>query len=221
MKLKLKLVGPNIYCIVASNYRLLAQTFVRIQEFYESPFKQIRGKHFTLSFFKKLYSKDRGYFSYYEDWAGFNVPGHVVIDFFNTFVDLSPKEKCLKKLLQKALMSNEKFYVIGIPKRSHQDVFSHELAHAFYYTSIKFKRMMMHVTRKLSLKIKRQIFAKLKEIGYNGSVRFDELQAYMATTKIKHLIDYFGYGIRLSHVEPFRKVFSKFKYDNLPTLQLT
>lgn len=220
MKLKLKNIGPNIYCIVASNHRLLAQTFVRIQEFYESPLKQIRRQHFTLTRFKKLYTNQKGSFSYYEDWAGFNVPGHVVIEFFNKFKDLSPKERKLKSLLIKALALSEKFYLIGIPARSKQDVFSHELAHAFYYTSEKFKRMMLHVIKTLTPMVKHQIFIRLKEMGYSGNVRLDELQAYMATTKVKHLQDYFGSGIRKHHVEPFRKVFSNFKYEHLLTLQL-
>lgn len=223
MKLKLKNFGPNIYCIVASNHRLLAQTFVRIQEFYESPLTEIRGKHFTLTHFKKLYTKQRGSFSYYEDWAGFNIPGHVVIEFFNKFKDLSPKERKLKSMLWQAFAlakMSEKFYLIGIPARSKQDVLSHELAHAFYYTSVKFKRMMLHVIKTMATKVKRQIFKKLKEMGYSGNVLLDELQAYMATTKVKHLQDYFGSGIRKHHVEPFRKVFSNFKYDHLPTLRL-
>ena len=210
-KLRLKKLGPNIYCIVASSHHLLASTFVRLQEFYESPYKQIKGKHFTLTHFKSLYAKDKGGFTYYEDWAGFNVPGNVVLEFFHKFKDLSPKERRLKKLLTDALKSSIRFYVIGVPRRSNQDVVSHELAHAFYYTMPSFKRAMRVAIKRISPKVKRQVFSKLREMKYCNNVLPDELQAYLATTKMRHLKEFFGYGITIFHTLPFRRVFNSFR----------
>jgi hypothetical protein len=37
----------------------VSRVFVRIQEFYESQFSEIRGKYFTLNQLKKLYSKQQ------------------------------------------------------------------------------------------------------------------------------------------------------------------
>jgi hypothetical protein len=53
---------------------------MRAQEYYESPFKQIKGKEFTIIKFMELYSKRFGEnaFTYTTDWAGFNIPSKVL-----------------------------------------------------------------------------------------------------------------------------------------------
>ena len=57
---KLEKIQDGIYhCIIDDMYDL-AMTFCRIQEFYESPFSQIRGKNFKLLDFMRIYSKNNG-----------------------------------------------------------------------------------------------------------------------------------------------------------------
>ena len=199
-----------IYCVIAPNTRELARIFVRLQEFYESPFKEIRGNYFTLKEFKAIYSKDKdGVFTYYDDWAGFNVPGHVVVEFFKRFTDLSPKERMLKKLLLEALTQDEKFYVIGVQQRNNRATLEHEIAHALFYTNPVYKKTMLKHGRKLSPRVRKQVFDKLKKMGYCGIVRYDELQAYMATSRLVDLIHWFGQGIIASHSKPFKHTFKK------------
>lgn len=210
-KVTLKKLSPQVYCIVVSNLRLLTQTFVRLQEFYESPFKEIRGQHFTLNQFKKLYSQDRDGFTYYEDWAGFNIPGHIVINFFKIFKDLSPKEVRVRNLLKDALASEDRFYVIGIPKLKNKEVINHELSHALFYTIPSFRKQMIKVALRMPNSVKRNVFRKLKEMGYSNSVKIDEFQAYMATGNLSNLRYFFGTNIKTCHVAPFRNVFHRFK----------
>lgn len=210
-KIILKKLSPQIYCVVVSNLKLLAQTFVRLQEFYESPFKDVRGKHFTLDQFKKLYSKNGGGFTYYEDWAGFNIPGHVVRNFFRIFKDLSQKEIRIKNLLKDALSADGRFYVIGIPKLKNKEIVNHELSHAMFYTVPAFRKQMTKVALRMPETVKRDVFRKLKEMGYSNNVKIDEFQAYMATGNLANLRYFFGSNIKSCHVVPFRTVFHKFK----------
>ena len=51
--------------------------WIRIQEFYESPDKHVRGLHNTIEHLVERELKENNAFSYLEDWDGFNVPGHV------------------------------------------------------------------------------------------------------------------------------------------------
>lgn len=200
-----------VYCIIARNTQELSKIFVRLQEFYESPFKNIRGNHFSLNEFKAIYSKNKnGVFTYYDDWAGFNVPGHVVIKFFEVFTDLSPREKRLKTMLVDALASKEAFYVIGIPSRHRKSIWEHEMAHALFYTQPSYKKAMLQHGRKLPKKIQAQVFEKLKRMGYCGPVKHDELQAYMATSRVADLIHWFGQGLMAHHAKPFKDTFQKY-----------
>ena len=199
------------YCVVAPNMKELARMFVRLQEFYESPFPQIRGKHFTLKKFKSIYSKDKdGVFTYYDDWAGFNVPGHIVIEFFQRFKDLSPRERQLKKWLGEAFQSSDKFYLIGYPRRSADSIMEHEFAHALFYTNPEYRKQMLQCGRQLPRNIRRIVFSKLKSMGYNADVQYDELQAYLATSKMSHLKYWFGEKITAKHSRPFKKLFKQY-----------
>ena len=53
----LKNLYPGVYLCTIKDMYDLTMTFCRVQEFYESPFKQIRNKKFLLLEFMKLYSK--------------------------------------------------------------------------------------------------------------------------------------------------------------------
>ncbi|NDB56269.1 hypothetical protein EB169_10645, partial [archaeon] len=79
-------VKPNIFAVIIPNGFDRAMTFCRVQEFYESPNPQFRGKHFSMWDYMKWYSKeyDRG-FSYPNDWSGFNIPFEVITPNIQTF----------------------------------------------------------------------------------------------------------------------------------------
>src|SRR6202043_78425 len=108
----------------------LCATFVRLQEFYESPFDDIRGHYFTLDKFKERYSAG-GPFTYFTDWHGFNVPGHVVERFFELFADLTLAEQ----MLREATLGYDRFYLVGSHDGGdpNEDALEHELVHGTYY----------------------------------------------------------------------------------------
>lgn len=177
-------VTDNIWYLLFENQYKLCSTLMRMQEFYESPLKNIRGKVFTLEQFMDSYAAFRGDFSYTSDWGGFNVPGNVVRKFFEKFShDLLLKEKVLKHALA-PLMKQKKFYVIAGYERG--KVFEHELAHAFYYLRPQYKKDMLKLEEKISKKKLATIHAKLKKLGYDESVYEDEVQAYLSTSDDSH-----------------------------------
>lgn len=209
---------PNVYCVVAKNQYWLTSTFLRLQEFYESPLKSVQGKHFTLETFSDLYAEKFGNFTYYSDWGGFNIPGHIVRDFYSIFTDLSLKENRLKELLFDALRSKERFYVIGLESgdKAWKITLKHELAHALYYFNEDYKREMKEQVENLHPSIRKIVFSKLEKMGYAGLVKEDELQAYMATTNPKNLKHLFGSKIKSKHTSPFQKVYGRYTKSVIP-----
>src|ERR1700760_4146537 len=98
--MKLQEVTSGLYHILFENQYSCCSTFLRLQEYYESPIKGIRGNYFTLEQFMDAYAETKGNFTYTLDWGGFNVPGHVIKKFFDLFgMNLLEKEKNLYHLL--------------------------------------------------------------------------------------------------------------------------
>ena len=64
-----------IYHVSFPNQYLLAATFLRFQEHYESP--KFRGRIFDWEEFMDWYAEQKGKFSYLQDWSGFNLPSPV------------------------------------------------------------------------------------------------------------------------------------------------
>lgn len=168
----------------------LTSTFVRIQEFYESPFPEIRGNYFDLMTFMDRYVENNAKtekgpeFTYFTDWAGFNVPGHVVKEFFRIFNDLNHKEQFLKDNLESYLSNNEKFYIIGTygnPSSKLLGTVLHECAHAYYYIDAQYKNSTDEIVATLPQNFKQSVYSYLASIGYTESVFDDELQAYVST----------------------------------------
>lgn len=66
-------VEKDIYVLTFKNPREMAYTFLRFQEYYESP--EFQGEIFTIKQYRRWYvgqSKTKN-FSYYKDWGGFNM----------------------------------------------------------------------------------------------------------------------------------------------------
>jgi len=209
-------VTDNIFLIKMKNQYQLTSTFMRLQEFYESPYESIRGNYFTVEEYMDTYAEDTGNFTYNTDWNGFNVPGDVVNKFFSLFENgmkgrhYLRKEYDLGMLLQNAGVTElEKFYVIGVHEDK-LDTMRHEMAHAFYYTDEKFHKKMIQQLNKLSLNTYHDIRCKLIAMGYCEEVIADEIQAYLSTSNYWDLIKDFGVvnAIRIN-ISAFRQVFKE------------
>ena len=125
--MKLTQIKPQIYYLLFDTQYELCSTMMRMEEFYESPYKNIRGKYFTLEEFMDTYAKNKGNFTYTSDWNGFNVPSEVIDAFWSTFTSYSVsliesnllvKEKKLFDILPSAHQT--KYYLIAAHKKGTQ-----------------------------------------------------------------------------------------------------
>jgi hypothetical protein len=113
MDYTLNQLSPGIFYIEVEDQFDLSLFFLRIQECFESPYKNIKGKNFTLLEFMKTYSKDRGNdFTYVTDWAGFNVSGKLIDDLYNKkniskIRDFNPYDEKMAELHEMMCRLNE------------------------------------------------------------------------------------------------------------------
>jgi hypothetical protein len=170
---------------------------MRIQEYYESA-NGLRGKFFTLEECMDVYARNqkKKEFTYTTDWAGFNVPGNIVDEFFKKFKkDLLEKEKLMLKLLTEKLKEEDgkhdgRYYIIGTYAcLDSTGYIYHEQCHAFWYMYPKFKRESMRLIRKLPPVVRRLLKEALVRDGYDTSVLEDETNAYLATSDMYYIKD--------------------------------
>jgi len=202
----------NIFQVEAKSQYDLAMTFIRLQEFYESPFKEFRGHTFILEAYMDRYAQEYGNFTYSTDWNGFNVPGNIVRKFFsfnetNFMSSPSFKERWLHTaLINTGILRSEKdFYLLGthtekIEKKEadgaisislRDEALDHELAHAFWYLDSDYQKAQIENLAILSKKTTREIHEALEWLGYAEEVFSDEAQAYLSTSDSEDLEDSF------------------------------
>jgi hypothetical protein len=174
-KVRVRELLPGVFHLHFPTNHLMASTFLRFQEHYESP--RFRGKVFTLEQFMDWYASQQthGDFTYYKDWTGFNIPSSVLDRFRRgDFDPLSAKEKELLALFAGV---PGRFYLIGtagaVPD---EETLRHELAHSLFYTRADYRRAVLAELRGADLT---PVFAALKRLGYHRSVWLDEANAYL------------------------------------------
>lgn len=207
-----KEMWPHIVHFQFDTQYEMASTFVRLQEFYESPFDNIRGQVFSMDQFMDTYATaNGGVFSYFEDWAGFNVPGNVVVDFFSRFSHCL-REKEIKLFMEvNHLPRDGSFYIIGtyISEDKKKCAIEHEMAHAFYYLQKDYRKDVTRMYKRLPTLLQAKISTKLKEMGYTEAVIPDETQAYLSTGDDETLIRLFGLDTdELEYAKAFRGSYS-------------
>ncbi len=167
-----------IFLVTSTDNVRLAMSFLRFQEFYESP--QFKGKIFTLAEYKKWYKKEHGgKFSYCTDWTAFNIPAAVLIPFrAGKFRPLSEEELTFLNLMSDV---NDPAYIIGVNPDDRIAVVDmrHELVHALMH--IDKKRSDILIEFFLSLRSHTRLFKIITEMGYHGNVIIDEAIAYLLT----------------------------------------
>ena len=171
--LKLKKQPYNAIWISADSQKELGETFIRFQEYYESPNPDFYNKIFTLGSVKHYYSLEYGADLYSDTWVGFNFPSHVLTPFKEGLFDpLTEEEKTLLDLLK---YRNDDYYIIGAQTKS---VLRHELSHAMYGYSEKYRNEINEFIYENSTKF-RKIKRYMLDKGYNQDVVNDEIQAYV------------------------------------------
>jgi hypothetical protein len=183
IKYSLKKLYPGIYLCKIEDMYDLAMTFCRVQEFYESPFKQIRGKRFTLIELMALYSKkNEGSFTYPMDWGGFNIPGPIVASLYDYKIeDYNIYDSIILEIHNKIVTETEsnQYYLIG----SNTDVctIEHECCHALFFLDKNYRENALKILKKLYRSLRKKAEDVLLELGYDKSVMDDEIQAYLTT----------------------------------------
>ena len=188
IKYKLEKVSNRIYhCIINDPYDL-AMTFCRVQEFNESPFKQIRGKSFELLDFMRLYAKKNKevYFGYPADWSGFNIPGSIIQKCYyeNSVADENYYDDVIieihEKIMDELDERDPKYYLIG-SEGNNKITKRHEIAHALYHLNKDYKNKVNKIIKRITPKLYKHIEEYLLEIGYTKKVIVDEINAYFST----------------------------------------
>jgi len=177
----------------------MSLTLCRPQEFYECNSTKLRNKVFDFSDFLDHYLQKDGSIDYFNYWAGFNLPSHILEEFFKHF-ELSKKEKELYKLTRK--FANKPYYVIAT-KKNDSATLKHELVHAYYYLNPSYKQKVDTVVRHMRTDLKKDLINILKTMGYSNNVIIDEINAYMASSTTKYLKEEFYLDLTKKDVKPF------------------
>lgn len=193
--MKIELICKNVYHIIIQDEKVRAAAMIRFQEHYESPFKEIKGKIFTLGQLKALGARSaKGANTYAggnhldSDWTGYNWPSYVLKPFIHGLFDpLTTWEQDIVEVFKRN-MGN--FYVICTDGGKALD---HEIMHALYYTQPKYKAAVNKILKTIDLK---ELNKYLLSIGYCKEVLLDEAQAYIGadfewiTEKVPSLAKY-------------------------------
>jgi hypothetical protein len=176
--MKLKEIKPNTYVVDFETREELLKSFIRFQEYYESP--EFKDKVFTVKEYSEWYMKTEGKetFTYYSDWSGCNVPSYV-FDFFRSgkMNPLSEQEQNLLDMLP----TSGKFYVIGTFDGGAEGVIEHELCHSLFYSDENYKNESLELLSKYKDELS-EVKSWILNMGYHESVLLDEVQAYVSAS---------------------------------------
>ena len=171
--LKIKIQPYNSVWISADSQEELGRTFIRFQEYYESPNPDFRGKIFTLGVVRQWYSVKYGADTYHHDWTGFNFPSRILLPFKQGLFDPLTSEEI--ELLNLFKYRHDNFYIMGAQNDA---TLRHELSHALYDSNEKYRNEIdsyIKKNKKGLAKTRQYILDK----GYAEEVLNDELQAYI------------------------------------------
>lgn len=181
---------PKVYFLRFETQRDLAMSFLRFQEYYESP--KYKGQVFSRTEFKQYYKSvsETGKFTYLSDWGGFNIPSKVLTPFYEgKFPFITEREKAILDLFKD---KKGAFYLIGGFKENTKDkkkalfweaeTIIHELAHALYYFDPVYHEKVERVLNNTSQAVLNELKQWLMTMGhYHKEVIRDEQHAYLAT----------------------------------------
>lgn len=185
--IKCKIILPHIYLLTFKTQYELCMSFVRMQEFYESP--KFRGKYFTLEEYIDYWCKEfgNGSFTYPSVWNGFNLPSSVFENWRKRFQDVRCKESVILSKVDSLIGEEEwnkedkKYYIIAVNeenKEKMESAIKHEIAHALYYLYPDYKKSCDKLLRTITKKKLRNDKKILFKMGYCRATINDELQAY-------------------------------------------
>jgi len=173
----------NSLWVSAQSLQELGETFIRFQEYYESPNPDFHGKPFTLGSVKSYYSIKYGGDTYSDMWVGFNFPSSILQPFFNGLFD--PLTEHEQEFLRLVKYRTDSYYIIGAQSRS---VLRHELAHSMYSYCEDYRIEIDALIQKNKRKFGKVIQYMVGE-GYSKKVVSDEIQAYVTDNDNHFILD--------------------------------
>jgi hypothetical protein len=189
---EVKQIRPQIFAVsIKDNYQR-TMLFCRYQEFYESPFEDIRGKFFTWEKYMMIYKNKwkKKTFTYPEDWSGFNIPSNIVEKGMNVFSkDKGPYDEIMSDIWYhcenyplRFEKPRTKWYLIGADSFK-SSTMNHEIAHGLYYTNNNYKKYCDYLISEIKPSHYEKLRKKLIKMGYNDDKKIidDEIQAFMST----------------------------------------
>lgn len=190
--LTVKEILPKIFAVFVKDRYQRSMLFCRYQEFYESPYNEIRNKFFTWEKFMMVYKnkKRETLFTYPTDWSGYNIPSKIIFKGLIVFDrDKGPYDEIMNTIWYycenyplKFDKPRTKWYLIGTDINDVQTM-NHEIAHGLYYTNRKYKNTCDDFISKMK-KRDYNFFKKiLISMGYvdDDKIIKDEIQAYLST----------------------------------------
>jgi len=184
MKFILSDITSKIVHIGYKKQRSLTSTFLRFQEYYESP--EFCDKIFTLKEFKEWYVTQwpqelgKSRFTYYSDWNGFNLPSTGLKPFYDgLFNPLTKNEREFLATFKDRFESGEVFCVVGTYDDNDLETLKHETAHGLYFTCPKYKEMVLDSLTGLKARSTKKLEKFLKSNSYHPKVWEDEKHAYL------------------------------------------
>lgn len=208
---KLYRILPKIYAVEIKNQYDRGMLFCCFQEFYESPYDEIRGKYFTLTQFMKMYNEKRNdtLFRYTLDWVGYNIPSKVLSSALDR-VEAYEYSEYMEDIYVDCRVDSDKcghnpddFYLIGIDDVN-SELCDHEIAHGLYYTNKEYRKEIDQLIGQMSESKYEKLRKSMIKIGYQDkmSIIDDEIQAYMIDSKNKKFLQTFNkyknHGTRIS-----------------------
>lgn len=207
-------IAPQILLFEGCNQKELTLTFFRIQEYYESPLNTLKCKQFSVFDFLYESMDYEGNIDYFSFWGGFNIPGDILLDWWNTHSDWTPLEHQLIRDIRLNVDMDQPFYVIGALEGDITTI-EHEISHALFFIDQEYQKEMSGLNLDMATFYSdtwNQMENHLLEMGYCQQVISDEIQAYMIESE-ESLTEEFN--VNYSDIEiiqkRYRKVFDNYK----------
>lgn len=177
-----KKLRNRLYELRFDDQHEMCMTFLRYQEFYESP--RYVGRKFTLAEFMSWYVKDQskdGSFSYPRDWGGFNLPVDIIGKVHAMGIDDPSHYDSLMFAVYRMISAQcDGAYLIGVTQGAQLD--AHETTHAMFHIDDAYRAKVLDVltdTKHTSMVRKFQDI--LMNRGYAEVTTLDEVNAYITT----------------------------------------
>ena len=162
-----------------------------------------------LGIYKEKTKKD--YFSYHEDWAGYNIPCTSIESCIAKIPDLNFYDLIMFSVVDtiKNIIGGDNYYLIGIDQSDGEDpsLIFHEVDHGLWFSSSIYKRKQFNNIERMNPSVRNTVAKKITGMGYGENVVDDEIQSYLST----------GIGDSMTRIKdikqaqlPFKAVFDSY-----------